>query len=325
VETYVDLERDYDVAQAALLAAEAPGTRVRHLIWSRGDTQALELGEGPPLLYVHGGFGCAGEVVPILSQLARNHHVFAVDRPGHGAADPFDYDGVDLLEHARGFLREIADALGLESFDLMGSSIGGLWSAVFSLSAPERVAHLVLLGAPAGIGRPGAPLPLRLLGLPLVGRAALSKPTRASSRRFWGTHLVAHPERVGDTLLDIDIANQRRNRESILSLVRCVVDLGGVRRRWQLGARWRALPAPTLMVWGERDRFGAPELGEAIAASSGHIQVVRIPDAGHLPWIDEPVRVIDEIERFLVPAPEPQVQADRTPRPRGKERRGLTL
>ena len=71
----------------------------------RARPSSFELGTGPPLLYVHGGLGGAYEMVPILAALAKTHRVLAVDRPGHGLADPFDYRGVDLLDHARTFLR----------------------------------------------------------------------------------------------------------------------------------------------------------------------------------------------------------------------------
>jgi pimeloyl-ACP methyl ester carboxylesterase len=50
-----ELDRELEQAQAALLARFAPDTRVRRVRWSRGETQVLELGDGPPLLLVHGG------------------------------------------------------------------------------------------------------------------------------------------------------------------------------------------------------------------------------------------------------------------------------
>ena len=104
-----ELDRELAKAQATLLARFAPDARVRRIRWSQGETQVVELGTGPPLLYVHGGLGGAFEVVPILGALAETHRVLAVDRPGHGGADPFDYRGVDLLEHARTFLRDIVE------------------------------------------------------------------------------------------------------------------------------------------------------------------------------------------------------------------------
>jgi|SRR5215211_329034 len=301
-DTDTEMDQQVEEAQEALLARHAPDTRVRRVAWSQGETQVLELGAGPPLLLVHGGLSNAFEWMPILPALARNHRLLAVDRPGHGLADSFDYTGVDLLEHARTFLRDILDALGLGTVDVVANSMGGLWSVVFALDAPDRVSRLVLVGAPAGITRT-VPFQLRVLGLPLIGqplgRLLMSKPTRDGDRKFWGQILVAHPEHIDDTLLDADVASQRRNIESHLSLLSCVLDARGLRRRLILGERWQVLKVPTVFLWGERDAFLPPKEGEAIATRNPNLRVIRIPSAGHLPWIDDPERVVGEIERFL--------------------------
>ena len=299
-----ELHRELEQTQAALLARFAPDTRVRRIRWSQGETQVFELGSGPPLLYVHGGLGGAYEVVPILAALAQAHRVLAVDRPGHGLADPFDYRGVDLLAHARTFLRDIVDALELPTVDVIANSMGGLWSVAFALDAPGRVSHLALVGAPFGImQRP--PLQMLPLGLPLIGhrlcRYLFSNATRDGSRKFFGQLMVEHPERVDDRLLDVDVAHSRRNVESMLSLIACIADWRrlGYRRELILGDRWRALTVPTLLVWPEHDAFGSPEEGEALAATNPSLRLVRVPGAGHLPWIDDPDTVVAEIERFL--------------------------
>ena len=299
-----ELDRELEQAQAALLARFAPDTRVRRIRWSQGETRLFELGSGPPLLYVHGGLGGAYEVVPILAALAQAHRVLAVDRPGHGLADPFDYRGVDLLAHARTFLRDIVDALELPTVDVIANSMGGLWSVAFALDAPGRVSHLALVGAPFGImQRP--PLQMLPLGLPLIGhrlcRYLFSNATRDGSRKFFGQLMVEHPERVDDRLLDVDVAHSRRNVESMLSLIACIADWRrlGYRRELILGDRWRALTVPTLLVWPEHDAFGSPEEGEALAATNPSLRLVRVPGAGHLPWIDDPDTVVAELERFL--------------------------
>jgi len=299
-----ELDRQLAEAQAALIARFAPDTLVRRLRWSQGETQLLELGTGSPLLYVHGGMSGSFEVVPVLRALAENHRVLAVERPGHGLADPFDYSGVDLLDHGRTFLRNIVDALELPTVDVVANSIGALWSVAFAIDAPSRVSRLALVGAPFGVA-PRPPLMMLPLGLPLVGqrlaRHFFANSTRDGCRKFWGQVIVKHPERVDDLMFDVDIANSRRNAESMAGLINCIADWRrlGYRRELILGDRWRDLATPTLLVWGEHDAFGSPDEGEALVATNPSLRLVRVAGAGHLLWIDAPETVVAAIERFL--------------------------
>lgn len=190
METNSGLDRELEAAQAALLARYALDTRARRVRWSQGETQVLELGSGPPLLLLHGALDNAFLWAPILLALARNRRVLAVDFPGHGLADAFDYTDVDLLDLAPTFLRDILDTLELPSAAIVGCSMGGLSSVAFALAALDRVSRLVLVGAPPGVTR-GVPLPLRLLGLLAVigrplARLLMSKPTREGTGSSWG-------------------------------------------------------------------------------------------------------------------------------------------
>ena len=57
-----------------------------------------------------------------------------------------------------------------------------------------------------------------------------------------------------------------------------------------------------MYLGGERDIFVRPKFERAlqvIAEGNPNVRLLRIPDAGHLPWLDEPEQVVAEIERFL--------------------------
>jgi pimeloyl-ACP methyl ester carboxylesterase len=305
-----ELDQQLEAARAALLARYAPHTRIRRVAWSQGETQVLELGAGgPPLLLVHGAISDAAVWAPILPELARHHRVFAVDLPGHGLADPFDYLAVDVLEVADAFLRDVLDGLGLRTAHIAANSMGGLWAVRFAIDAPDRVSRLALVGSPLGVNL-SLPLPFRALiharRVPLIGRRLarqmMSVPNREANRKIWGQIGVVHADRLDDALLDEDMVSAHRNIVSWVSLLGAF-GVGGMRnakRRVILGERWQALKVPTVFLWGERDRFfGGPAEGEAIAARNPNVSVVRIADAGHFPWLDHPDTVVRELEQFL--------------------------
>jgi pimeloyl-ACP methyl ester carboxylesterase len=183
----------------------------------------------------------------------------------------------------------------------------------------------VLVGAPAGVKR-RVPVQLVVLGLPVVGRRLarhfFANATREGSRKFWEQVLVEHVERLDDLVLDVDVANERRNVESMLSLFDCIADRRrfGLRKALILGERWQALTTPTLFVWPEHDAFGSPEDGESLVATNPNLRLVRLPGAGHLPWIDDPKRVVAEIERFLALEPRGGVEPATPPPPRSTSR-----
>ena len=305
------LDSRIEAAHAALLERLAPGASARRVRWSQGKTRVLELGDGPPLVLVHGAFDNAALWAPILAALAERHRVVAVDLPGHGLADPFDYEAADLTTFAATFLGEVLDALDLERVDLAGCSLGGFVSTSFALDAPERVGRLVLVGAPVGVTR-DIPTPLRVLGIavkvPLVGRTlgrlALARPTPDKMRAFMAQIAVAHPERVDDEMLEADVLCQTRNRDAHIGVLRALGTWRGMRLRPELcfAERWEELAVPTVFLRGERDVFVSEPVADAwagIAERNPRIRVVPVADAGHLLWPDAPDDVVRGIEAAL--------------------------
>lgn len=137
-------------ARKRLLSRYATGALTRSLKWSGGSTEIIEVGEGPPLVLIHGGLGEAGDWAPILPLLALRFHLYVPDRPGHGLSDPFDYRGVDMSELSARFLSEVMDHYGLRSAPLVGNSMGGFCAIAFYLRHPDRVSQLILPGMPDG-------------------------------------------------------------------------------------------------------------------------------------------------------------------------------
>jgi pimeloyl-ACP methyl ester carboxylesterase len=124
----------------AVTAVEAPTRTIK----VGDDTVAYRtLGSGRPLLMVNRFRGTVDTWDPaFLDPLARRHTLYLFDLPGIGYSQGVQPDsmerGVELLDG-------IATALGLEAFDLLGWSWGGLLSQAYVIDHPGRVRRLVLL------------------------------------------------------------------------------------------------------------------------------------------------------------------------------------
>ena len=240
-----------------------------------------------------------------MAELSSKFRVYAIDRPGHGMASPFDYRGADTLSHAVEFLTATLDGIGVKQAVVVGNSMGGRWSIELALREPERVSSLVLTGVPAGTPQE---LPaefyevskmLQLIMRPVVGplvRYMMAKPSSRERARKGLAAMVSHAERISDEMLDAGTFNFIRNRHSMLSLVEHVTDAKGMRPEFVVAKeQWQGLSVPTTFLWGEKDVFGEPKIGQDVAPLIPAGKFVLIPDSGHLPWLDEPDLVAAEI------------------------------
>jgi pimeloyl-ACP methyl ester carboxylesterase len=122
---------------------------------------------------VHGFTGSRDDFAGQLPALVKHGRTLAPDQRGHGdstnTGDAKTYHVAQLAGDLLGFV----DALGLERFDLLGHSMGGMVVQRFTLAHPERVASLVLMDtASAPLG---ARLPREIIEKGAASNSALAK------------------------------------------------------------------------------------------------------------------------------------------------------
>jgi pimeloyl-ACP methyl ester carboxylesterase len=297
----------FERAEHALLGRFGVATEARRLVLNGSElgVRVLESGAGDPVVFVHGGGAFAAEWAPLLAELA-GHRCLAVDRPGCGGSDPFDYTDVDLRRHAVAFLDGLLDALSLERAAFVGQSMGALWSLWLALERPERVSSLALLGAPALILGSSAPLPLRLLGVRGLNRLLLRldrpspKQAHGILEKLFGAKAVERmtPEFV-ETVYRAQLVPGAELAWRTL-LERVVRARGG---RLSLGeGELRRIEAPALFVWGSDDAFAGPEYGRR-ACELIPRATLEVVAGGHGPWWDEPKLCGELVSAFLSRAP----------------------
>jgi len=247
--------------------------------WARPFPVAV-LGEGPPLLLLHGFDSSFLEFRRLAPLLAGGATLLIPDLFGFGftprPADG-DYSPRGVLTHLEALLAEAAARLGPQPLGLIGASMGGAVAVELSRRQPARI-HRLLLLAPAGLtGRP-MPLPplldglgVRFLGLPGVRRSLCR------------TAFADPSASVGPA--EEEIASLHLATPGWADSLRRFARSGG------FAGCGEPLPSqPMEVLWGADDRIlRAPQKKAALALLGDRVK--ELADCGHLPHLDQSDRV----------------------------------
>jgi len=246
--------------------------------------------EAPAVVLLH-GFGASLQTWEAWAQaLAADHRVIRFDLPGSGlslpdpAADYTDARSVELLA-------ALMDRLGLQRASIVGHSIGGRIAWTFAARHPERLDKLVLV-APDGFASPGfdygkppdVPTVLKLMRY-VLPRPVLRMnllPAYADSNALTD----AMTARYHDLLL------APGGRDAMLARMQQTVLVDPV-------PLLKAILAPTLLVWGERDAMipfaNSADYLKDIPGS----RLVVVPGTGHLPQEEAAAASLPAVLDFL--------------------------
>ena len=265
--TTADLAR----VEAASQRHETPCGAGRMIWHGWGEGQ----GNAAPVVLVHGGSGSwAHWARNIRALVDQGRKVWACDLPGCGESDrpPVGEDG-DALPP---WIEEGADALGLETFDLVGFSFGAMVSGFYAARYPQRVRKLVLAGAPALSDKPGPKIALKeWLRLP-------DGPQRADAfRHNLRLLMLANDSSIDDLSLELYVRCLKQDRLTKRRIARTDILL-------------RTMPdisAPVFATWGAQDvlargRFDVLEAGLRRAPNFRELKLIE--GAGHWAQFEAP-------------------------------------
>src|SRR5262245_28834884 len=236
---------------------EADGFRIRY----------QEAGQGPALVHLHGAGGL--RLTPAHDFLSRRFRVVAFEMPGFGQSP--ENDRTRTMPELASTMAEAVAGLGLDSFNLIGTTFGARTALWLALQEPERVLAVVL-ESPAAIRPESAEPP--------------SRSPEEMARR-----LYAHPERL-DPLPIPDPAIWART-------LPLVMRLRGPNRDQEIERRLRSLATPTLVVFGTLDAVVPSKMASVYKELVPNIDVVFVYDAGHAISTERPEAFADVISDFL--------------------------
>ncbi|MCI2422324.1 alpha/beta hydrolase [Saccharopolyspora sp. K220] len=249
-----------------------------------GKEIAVEVdGAGPAMLMVHGLGGTSNFYQVQADALVERFRVIRVDTAGAGRSPVAD--GISIESHADD-LAAVLDTLDAGPAAVVGHSMGTLVVRALAARHPDAVSALVLLGA---VGEPAE-----------AGRKA--QRDRAAVLREQGTAAVA-PGVVANALSEAT----RRDKPEVAAFVRELVmrqDPEGYARNCEAlaaatdpGAIDTALPL--LLITGDEDKVGPPEISHQLAEHHGNATVEVLPGVGHWTALEASRATTDHLLKFL--------------------------
>ncbi len=238
---------------------------------------------GEPLVFLHGYADSWYSYSRLLPLLPSWYHVYALDQRGHGDSERpvLGYGVDDLAADVMAFL----DAVGAPRATLVGDSSGTIIARRVAEQYPEHVSRLVLIAAPIRV-----PVNEATLELQETIRALEDPVPPEFVREFQAsmTH-VPLPQEFSERMVTESLKLPARVWQVALD------GLLGADDSDHLGR----ITAPTLLIWGERDRFIPREEQERLAAAIAGARLVVYPDTGHMPHWERPERVAGNLEAFM--------------------------
>lgn len=255
-------------------------------------------GPVPTAVYVHGLGGASTNWTDLAAQLAPFVDGHAPDLPGFGRSGPAADDDYSLRAHARvvtAYLDALA-AAGRGPVHLFGNSMGGAIAIRVAARRPDLVRTLTLI-SPAvpdlrAIRDDDPRMPL--LMLPGVGAYASRKLAEAPPivRAEGMVRLVyGDPSKVPDHRIR-EAAEELESRGGTPYAGRALIaSMQGLVGTWFTAKPWRdlaAITAPTLVVWGDRDRLVSPALAPRVALTVPRGRLLVLPGVGHVSQLEDP-------------------------------------
>ncbi len=225
------------------------------------------------VVFVHGsGPGASGHSNfkgNVDAFVAAGHRVIVPDLPGFGySSKPTDRDYSS--EFLSSCLVGLLDALGIESFALIGNSLGGAIGIRTAIDHPSRVAKLVLM-APGGIEELATYMAMPAMAS-MISNFVDGGLDRAGLRRILET-LVFDPAQVTDELVNERWAILQEQPPEVLS--RMVIP--------NMETELSQIQCPVLSFWGVNDAMLPPTGGQKITRACRPSRHIELAECGH--WV----------------------------------------
>jgi len=268
------------------------------------------------VVLIHGNMASSKHWDILMSAFPCGYHLFAVDLRGFGMSSY--HNRIETIQDFSEDVAQFTNCLDLNSFSMIGWSLGGAVAMQFAIDHGTKVEKLVLIESMGLQGYPvsrkdthGLPIPGAFLSTrdelaqdPCIAATAraIEGGDRAYFKKLWESFVYTHqhpPTQKYEEYLN-DVFSQRNTVDVAYAYTRFNISYqnNGVADGDGSVSKIRT---PTLVIHGDRDEVipleTAREIARGIGAGRARLEILE--DSGHSPLIDAPERLVALIAGFL--------------------------
>ena len=246
------------------------------------------VGDGPPVIVLHGLFGTARNWAGVARHLARKHRVYVVDARNHGRSPRVaTMDYAAMAED----VRRLIDREGLAPAALIGHSMGGKTAMTLALAKPGAVERLAVVDiAPVAYPTRHRELVAQLRGL------GLSDVTRRAQVEARLKSLIDDARLVGFLAMCVEIGPGGGRWRFALDVIEAELDSLSDFPDFAAGSRYEG---PTLFIAGGRSDYVTADHAETIRRQFPSAVKHVIEDAGHWLHVEKRDAFVAALDAFL--------------------------
>ena len=272
-----------------------------HLRWVNVQDRwmnVVDIGSGPPVIFIHGLSGCWQNWLEQIPLFARDHRVIGVDLPGFGHSD-MPVEPISISGYADA-IDELMEKLDIDAARIVGNSMGGFIGAEMAIEHPARIERLVLVAA-AGLSiesiRTERNKGLRhraeniiFFSLAHVVSRSHQVALRPRLRAALLMTVAAHPARLPGPLAAQQVLGSGKPGFSDALEAMC---------RYPLRDRLEKIACPTLILWGDKDILVPVKDASVFEELIPDSRKIIYTDTGHVSMMERPARFNSDVKAFL--------------------------
>ena len=244
-------------------------------IKKEGEFEYLEVGEGEPLMLLHGLFGALSNFSHLIEKFRTTHKVIVPILP------LFDLD--ILHTSVTGLAQYVSKFIEYKDYNqihLLGNSLGGHVGLIYALKQPERIKSLTLTGS-SGLFE-------NAMGDSYPKRGDYEYIKNKTAQTFYDP-AVATTELVDEVF---EITRNRIKVIKIIALAKSAI-------RNNLGEELNQIKIPTCLIWGKNDIVTPPFVAEEFHKLIPQSELHFIDKCGHAPMMEVPNEFNNILSTFL--------------------------